>query len=277
MSLETFTILPRDINREILNIGTADKVSMDRLLLKHKQFINADSLMYNSDNQTLIPHYALNIMNAEFKFSTETPELEYNIKSISYPKLNSNFSANRSIPNNIKTVMDYMFNYWNFLAPGDLINFTFIKDGESKQLFIGPGILLDSEGRVLFCLAHKKEIILKLNAIKGLKKFQDFYGAFLTDSEIQKTLCTNILNENTFLIFSRDFCQRSEYSRFYKQVLAIFANGIKYNMDMLVTDIIEKHIYNLPYEVVPTLSQEFTSLAEKNNFCKEMTKKAILE
>ena len=79
------------------------------------------------------------------------------------------------------------------------------------------------------------------------------------------------------LLFSKEFCQLSEYSRFYKNILAIFATGISYELDMFVTDSIEKYIWNLPLDVDMSSISNFRSISERNEFYKEMTRKSILE
>ena len=82
------------------------------------------------------------------------------------------------------------------------------------------------------------------------------------------------MNENGLIIFSKEFAQKPEYQRFYKAIMNIFVNGLKYSLDNIYTDTIEKHIYNLPIDT--TLDVNFKNMKEKLDFCRGVLKKSIL-
>lgn len=247
-------------------------------VLKHikpsKTSIEPSEIMYSSEDQTILPYYTLNHKNSIINFNEASVESEqFVIESLKYHRLKSNFSPNRRIPNNINYIMDYLFKYWNILGYDKLFNFSFVKDGVSKDLYVGPGILLNSEEEILFCLGFRKEILNKLNSIRGIKKFADFYKA-IRSQEIQSA---QIFNENGVLLFSTDFVQKPEYSRFYKALLSGLVAGTKYNMDMLVTEDIEKYLYNLSSNTSHSVSSQFKTSAERNEFFKRITQKSITD
>lgn len=233
---------------------------------------NKDIVTYRLRDQTFIPHYALDLSISKYVFRDDDYEKE--VEDIEYPKL-LGISRNGTISNNINVILDMMFNYWTIDNHNSLFKVPFVKDGLQNHLFIAPGIILDKDGKILCSLVYKKELLIKMNQIKGRAKIRDFFSMYnkTIRADYGVTL-DEFLNENAIFLFSREFTQKPEYSRFYKAILTIFVNGIKYNLDSMTTDSIEKHINNLPLDT--TLDLNFKSLREKDNYCREVLQKAIL-
>ena len=224
-----------------------------------------------AENQSFIPHYAMNASTSNFIFDEN-----HNIKDIEYFKLRGHLNTSMRVGNNINLIISYIFKYWSFSRPDNLIQFTFVKNGETKVMYIGPGLLLDSNGKILFSLCYKKEIIKKLNSVSTSKfsKLRDFYNLFI--SNLDSTLpLENFLNENAILLFNKEFAKDPLYSRFYKPLVNIFSNGIKYSIDSIITDSIDKYIYNHPYTFNHELLN-FKSFQEKKEFQKSILKKVLL-
>lgn len=231
------------------------------------------NILYSIKDQSIIPYFALNFINSNFILDEDSLQ----IKDIKYTNLTTLAHISRTIPNNISIILKYIFNFWNLLSVDGLFNFSYVKNGVQKTLFIGPGIIVDSDNRILFLLALKKEIVDKINTIEGVDKFVDFYKAVVNIENSSDFLSDSLFNENAILLFSREFTQNSEYSRFYKSILSIFGDGTRYNIDMLVTDHIEKHIYELPISSEQSSVLNFKTLKEKKDYQKEITKLALLD
>lgn len=285
-NLNSFLIKPADFNKILFDVDDNSYLQIDTVL-KQKSIVhnlaengNLDStILYNSNDQTVIPFYALNYANSRFNFKAEqNPSNKlYTIDSIEYFKFNPSPSPSTRVPNNINNIIVSMFQYWNIAGVNGMLSFSYVKNGVSRELYIAPGLLVDAEGRVLFSLGFRKEIINKFNSIEGIKKLKDFYKAFTMYNNADVHLADNILNENAVLMFSTDFVQKPEYARFYKNILAIFVNGTRYNMDMIVTEFVEKYIYNIPD--IPTnhsVMTQFKTSAERNDYFKKVTEEIIL-
>lgn len=274
--MEEFEINVRTLRSQILNPSfLTDEEAKIKLHFSSNvvnRIENKDIVTYRLRDQTYIPHYALDLSISKYLFRDDNCDKE--IEDIEYPKL-LGISRNGTISNNINVILDMMFNYWTIDNHNSLLKVPFVKDGQQNHLFIAPGIILDRDGKILCTLVYKKELLIKMNQIEGRAKIKDFFSMYsrTVRADYGVTL-DEFLNENGIFLFSREFTQKPEYSRFYKAILTIFVNGIKYNLDSMVTDSIEKHINNLPLNT--TLDLNFKSLREKDNYCREVLQKAIL-
>ena len=176
MANNSLKIYPRDFSRNFIEIleNLQGEIVSGRIAVTERTRSDLKPQMYNLKDQTFLPYYAINVHNSIYKFKDPANE-ELDITDVSFPRLFDSASGNRRIGNNINTILEVLFNIWNLSGINHLYNFQYVSAGVSKTLLVGPGILLKEDGTILFCLAFTKEFISKMNAIKGFKKFKDFY------------------------------------------------------------------------------------------------------
>lgn len=229
---------------------------------------------YRLRDQTFIPHYALDMATSKFHFRDSIDNGKLEIVDMEFPKL-SPVNIGNNVSNNINIIVDYMFNYWTVQGYNNLLKVPFVYNGQQRHLFIAPGMLIDSEGKILCSLVYKKELITKLNLIEGFDKFRDFYSLFSKSARQSLGVgLEDFINENALIIFSKEFTIKQEYSRFFKNISAIFVSGLRYSVDTIVSDTVEKHIWNLPIDT--KMDVNFNNMKEKLDYCREILKKSIL-
>ena len=270
--MDEFQISVKTLRKEVLNVPSASS-SLTQEQIKAQLESNMvmrvpGTATFRLKDQTFIPHYALDLSTSKYHFREGSNN---EITDIEYPRLTG--SGNNPISNNINAIMDYMFNYWTIGA--QLMRVPFVKEGVQKHIFIGPGIMLDSEGKILCSLVYKKELVTKLNLIEGFQKFKDLFSLYSRSASADLPVkLEDFINENALILFNKEFTQKPEYQRFYKNIHNVFVTGLRYSLDSVVTDTIEKHISNLPIDT--SIGLNFKTMKEKLDFCREVVKKSIL-
>lgn len=276
--MQEFEISIKTLRSELINLDKGLNLSPEQIkahLASNLITRFPDSPSFRLRDQTFIPHYALDMATSKYHFRGSINDVNtLEIADIEYPKL-IGLNVGNTVSNNINIIIDYMFNYWTVQGTTNLLKVPFISNGQARHLFIAPGMLLDSEGKILCSLVYKKELITKMNLIEGFAKFRDLYSLYTKAS--RRTLGVGLedfINENSLMIFSKEFTIKPEYSRFFKNISAIFVTGLRYSVDSLITDSVEKHIYNLPIDT--KIDVNFSNMKEKLDYCRAILKKSIL-
>lgn len=153
------------------------------------------------------------------------------------------------------------FTHLEFASPlGSVISEVFRTDirflNEAFNLYIGPGILFDGDGKILASVVLDKSFLGLIARGEGDQNLNIFYNHLTSGTGTQKML----LKKFGSLIISKDFLESRKYRNLYNNFISTFVKGENsFQLNLIITDNVEESTFNPDSE--DTIS--YSSIREK--------------
>lgn len=195
-------------------------------------------------DQCYIPFYAFNVRLGTYNFKDRpdgNPDssFETKLESIYYPKVTKDVILS-IIPKSVDRVLKIFFS----IDRVGVHKVEFVFNNQPNIFYVGPGVLFDSEGKILACLAINKQILNYLNELFKTAESDLSFLTLCTQELFNLSKQSSIVNTYGSLLVTNEFYTKRENKNLLRALYSNLIDGEYYKVDLTICNNIESKIFN---------------------------------